>query len=90
VAREGVTARELEKAKNNLSAHLLRELATNNGRAHALGTYELMLGHWREGLSLVARYDAITAEQVRAAAAHYLAAERRCVVTLVPTPEAHA
>lgn len=90
VAKDGLSPRELEKAKNNLSAHLLRELATNNGRAHALGTYELMLGHWREGLSLVSRYEAITAEQVRAAAALYLGPERRSVVTLVPTPEAEA
>ncbi|MEW5737481.1 MAG: pitrilysin family protein [Myxococcota bacterium] len=90
VAKEGLTPRELEKAKNNLSAHLLRELATNNGRAHALGTYELMLGHWREGLALVSRYEAITAEQVRAAAARYLSAERRAVVTLVPSNGAQA
>ncbi|MCC6333807.1 MAG: insulinase family protein [Myxococcales bacterium] len=90
VAKEGISARELEKAKNNLSAHLLRELATNNGRAHALGTYELMLGHWREGLALASRYEAITTEQVRAAAARYLSAERRSVVTLAPTPGAQA
>jgi predicted Zn-dependent peptidase len=85
VANDGLSDRELEKAKNNLSAHLLRELSTNNGRAHALGTYELMLGHWREGLALVSRYEAITGEQVRATARKYLSAERRCVVTLVPT-----
>jgi zinc protease len=90
IAKEGLLPRELEKAKNNLEAHLLRELATNNGRAHAMGTYELMLGHWREGLSLVPRYSAITGEQVRAAAAKYLSPERRSVVTLVPTAEAQA
>lgn len=84
VAREGLTAHELEKAKNNLSAQLLRELATNNGRAHALGTYELMLGSWRAGLDLAARYEAVTGEEVRAAAARYLSKARRSVVTLVP------
>lgn len=84
VAKHGLTRRELEKAINNLSAHLLRELATNNGRAHALGTYELLLGHWREGLSLVSRYEAVTAAQVQQAAARYLAPSRRSVVTLVP------
>jgi len=90
VARDGLAERELEKAKNNLAAHLLRELATNNGRAHALGTYELMLGNWREGLTLASRYEAITGEQVRAAAAKYLSPERRSVVTLIPTAEAQA
>lgn len=87
VAEKGLDARELEKAKNNLSAHLLRELATNNGRAHALGTYELMLGDWRDGLRLPERYESITAEEVREAAAKYLGSSRRSVVTLVPTQE---
>lgn len=87
VAEKGLDPRELEKAKNNLSAHLLRELATNNGRAHALGTYELMLGDWREGLRLPERYESVTGEQVRAAAAKYLSAEKRAVVTLVPLQE---
>ena len=87
VAQHGLEPRELEKAKNNLAAHLLRELATNNGRAHALGTYELMLGDWRQGLALPTQYETITSEQVRAAAAKYLAPERRSVVTLVPLSE---
>ena len=46
-----------------------------------------MLGDWREGLALPTRYETITGEQVRAAAAKYLAPERRSVVTLVPLAE---
>lgn len=87
VATEGLTERELTKARNNLSTHLLRELATNNGRAHALGTYEMMLGSWKRGLELASRYESITQEQVRAAAAKYLSPARRSVVTLVPAEE---
>ncbi len=90
IAEHGLTERELEKSKNNLGAHLLRELATNNGRAHALGTYELMLGDWRNGLELPSRYESITGEQVKAAARLYLAPPRRSVVTLVPSGEAAA
>jgi predicted Zn-dependent peptidase len=88
VAREGLTERELEKAKNNLQAHLLRELVTNGGRANALGTYELLLGSWKEGLGLRERYDAITREQVRKAAAKCFDANRRSVVTLIPSAPA--
>lgn len=87
VAESGLSDRELEKAKNNLGAHLLRELATNSGRANALGTYELLLGHWRKGLELSERYEAITREQVRAAAAKYFDPLRRSVVTLLPSAE---
>lgn len=88
VVRDGITPTELEKAKNNLAVHLWRELATNNGRAHALGHYEQMLGHWREGLALSDRYQAVTLEQVKAAAAKYLKPTAKSVVTLVPKAEA--
>lgn len=87
VARDGVEPRELEKAKNNLAAHLYRELATNSGRAHALGSYEVMMGSWRPGLALAARYESVTGAQVKAAAAKYLAPTRRSVVTLIPSAE---
>ena len=84
IARDGLTERELQKAKNNLRADHLRELATNNGRAHALGTYESLMGDWRAGLTLPAGYAAVTQEQVKAAAAKYFAPNRRSVVTLIP------
>lgn len=85
VLEHGLTARELQKARNNLAAHLLRELSTNNGRASALGTYEAMLGSWQAGLALAARYETITASEVMAAARKYLGPSRRSVVTLVPS-----
>ncbi len=88
VVKDGVSARELRKAKNNLHAHLLRELSTNGGRAHALGQYELFFGSWKKGLSLPAAYERITAKQVQEAAARYLRPELRSVVTLVPTAQA--
>jgi predicted Zn-dependent peptidase len=85
VAREGITERELEKAKNNLKAHLLRGLSTNSGRANAFGTYELLLGSWREALALPDAYERITAAQVQAAAKKYFDPTQRSVVTLEPT-----
>ena len=88
VARKGVTTRELTKAKNMLQAHLLRELSTNSGRAHALGQYEVFFGSWKKGLTLPGAYGAITASQVRDAARRYLDPNLRSVVTLVPDPKA--
>jgi len=86
VADQGLTEHEVLKAKNNLKAHLFNEMATNNGRAHALGNYEMLMGTWREGLALPERYEAITLAQVKACAQRYFAPQRRSVVTLVPTP----
>jgi len=90
IAQEGLTQRELEKAQNNLSMMMFKELVTNNARAHSLGNYEMMLGSWRAGLALPLRYEAVTSEQIKAVATKYLSADRRSVVTLVPTPEASA
>ncbi|MFP2910732.1 M16 family metallopeptidase [Pyxidicoccus sp. 3LFB2] len=86
LAREGVTERELQKAQNNLRSDHMRELATNNGRAHALGHYEALLGDWRRLLTLPSAYTSITNDMVKAAAAKYFAPERRSVVTLLPAP----
>ncbi|MFL5351898.1 M16 family metallopeptidase [Archangium sp.] len=84
VATEGLTERELQKAKNNLRADHLRELATNSGRGHAMGHYEALLGSWRDGLTLPAVYAAITHEQVKSVAAEIFKPENRSVVTLLP------
>lgn len=84
LVRDGITDRELQKAKNNLRSDHLRELATNSGRGHALGHYEALLGDWRQGLSLPSFYASVTNEQVKAVAAKYFAPERRSVVTLLP------
>jgi zinc protease len=84
LAEDGITERELTKAKNNLRAHLMRELTTSSGRAHALGNYESYLGNWREGLRLPDRYAAVEATAVQAAAARYLVPSQRSVVTLFP------
>jgi zinc protease len=90
LGKEGLDARELEKAKNNLAGTLMRELATNSGRAHALGTYEMMLGDWRRGLALPSAYEGITSEDIKRVVTKYLKSERRNVVTLVPTAGAEA
>jgi zinc protease len=84
VVREGFTERELQKAKNILRADHLRELATNSGRAHALGHYESLLGSWRDGLALPSVYATTTNERVKQVAAKYFQPERRSVVTLLP------
>jgi hypothetical protein len=84
VAEEGVEAARVEKARNNLRAHLLREFTSNSGRAHALGTYELFLGSWQHGFGLPEAYGRIDAAKVQAAARRWLDPSQRSVVTLVP------
>ncbi|HEY1418191.1 MAG TPA: insulinase family protein, partial [Myxococcaceae bacterium] len=84
VAEQGVEPREVDKARNNLRAHLLREFTSNSGRAHALGSYEVFLGSWEHGLGLPEAYRRIDAAMVQAAARRWLDASQRSVVTLIP------
>jgi zinc protease len=85
VAEKGLPAADLERAKALLRSRGLRELATHNGRAHAYGNAELFLGDWRHALSIIERYQAVTAAQVKAAAKALFSPARKNVVTLVPT-----
>jgi len=86
LAREGLSLGELAKAKNMLRAHMLHELATNGGRANLFGTFEMLLGDWREAERAPARYEAITNEQVKEAAARFFVPEHRSAVVLDPLP----
>jgi zinc protease len=88
VAAEGLSAAELEKIFNNLAVHNIRELATNSGRAHALGSAEMMLGDWRSGLTLASRWEKVTSADVQRAVREYLPPEGRNIVTLDPIAEA--
>ena len=58
LAQRGLTELELERAKGQLRAQVLREIASNNGRAHAMGNSELLVGGWRAALELPERYAA--------------------------------
>ena len=87
IAADGVTDIELQKAKNTLRAHFLHEIATNNGRAHAIGNYETLLGDWRESLRTLDRYGAVTNADVKRVAAKVFTPKNRSVVTLVPAGE---
>jgi zinc protease len=69
IAVDGVTAEELDKARNMALADFWRGLSTINGKASALGNYEVFYGDYE---SLFKRPDAIgavTADALRAVAA---------------------
>ncbi|MDH3274155.1 MAG: insulinase family protein [Gammaproteobacteria bacterium] len=69
VADEGVTDAELNKARNIVLADFWRELATINGKASAIGNYEVFQGNYEKLFRLPADMEAITSEDLRAVAA---------------------
>ncbi len=77
----------LARARRQAELFLYDEIETVEGRADALGTWELHHGG-TEGLATQPdRWAALTAEEIRAAAARWLHPDRRNVVVLFPVED---
>jgi len=87
VQREGVTDRELQKAKNSLISSHVDSLKTNGGVAQMLAFNEYARGDWREAFKDAERWQAVTADDVKRVATEYLKPRRRTVVILHPEME---
>ena len=87
IAKDGPTAAELAKARNQALAGFWRGLATISGKAQALGTYQVFHGDFRKLFEAPAVYENITADEVTRAAAAVLRAENRTVGVLEGPPE---
>ena len=81
-----VTAAELAKAKNQLSAGYIFGLESVEGVARELGLAELVEGDWHRFIDASARYDRVTAADVMRVAAKYLVDSNLTFVTLKPLP----
>ena len=84
VAQSGVTAKELARAKSQLTAGYVFGLDTVEGKADALGDAELLEGGWETFVDGATRYDKVTAADVQRVAKTYLVSERLTLVTLLP------
>ncbi|MCF2527998.1 M16 family metallopeptidase [Yinghuangia soli] len=89
-AQGGVTAAELDRARAMLTADWLRELATVNSRADALGQYATRFGDAEHIRSRIELLDAVTEEDVLRVAAETFRADNRIVLTYLPEAAADA
>lgn len=85
VASEGITERELQKARNRLNAYFVFGLQSNLSRAKQLAEFELYWGNAELIRAELGRYLAVTAEDVKRVAGEYFAATNRTVLDVVPT-----
>jgi zinc protease len=85
VRAEGITPAELTKARTQLRARLVFENDSITNIAHQLGYFQT-IADWRVFPSLRERIDAVTVEQVSAAAAARLAPSNRTVGWFDPIP----
>lgn len=88
IAKDGPTAAELAKSRNQALAGFWRGLETISGKAQALGDYEVFHGDYRKLFDAPAQYESITADDVRQAAATVLRTGNRTVGVLEPAPTA--
>ena len=75
-ADDGVTATELDRAREQMKANILMSLESTTSRMTRLGGGVLQLGKCMEPEEVVARYDAVTCGDVRSAAQKILDFDR--------------
>jgi zinc protease len=85
VRRHGITEPELQKARNQLRARLVFEGDSISNIAHQLGYFET-IASWRIVPQLRERIDAVTLQQVAAAAANCFKSTNRTVGWFDPQP----
>jgi zinc protease len=82
-----VTDRELEKAKNILLADFYRSMKTIDGKARALGNYEVFFGDYRKLFTVADSYNKVTKDDLQRVAKKYFTEKNRTVATLIPEQE---
>jgi predicted Zn-dependent peptidase len=76
---EDLGAEELRMVKTRAKANLIRRLASNQGLANQLGTYQAYHGDWRQLFRDVERIEQVTAADVRRVARTTFLPENRTV-----------
>lgn len=87
IVADGVTAAELDRARNQVIADFWRELATIDGKADLLGSYAVMKGGHQKLANAPRAYEQVTAEDIRKLAAALLRPTNRTVGVLRPAAE---
>jgi zinc protease len=82
VVAKGVTDAELARAKNLYASSFWKQIATINGKATLLGSYDVFEGDYRKLFDSPAVYDKVTREDVQKAAAQVLQKAHRTVGVL--------
>ncbi|MCE9788989.1 M16 family metallopeptidase [Shewanella chilikensis] len=88
IARDGVKAEELEKAKNIKLMDFYRSMETINGKANTLGTYELYFGSFDKLFQAPDAYNQVTVADIQRVAETYLRRANRTVGVLAAQEEA--
>ena len=84
VLKNGVTEAELDKAKNRFLTGKLMERETNDGKANALGEAVVMYHDPDHINTDLAKYQAVTAKQMKDVLNKYLSGKKRVLIEYLP------
>lgn len=84
VKKEGIEAKEFEKALNIIRSSFYREVQTISGKANLLGWAELILGGYEKLFTIMDEYNAVKREDFPALAAKYFDENKKTVGWLIP------
>ncbi len=82
IRKDGVTAAELNRARNQVIADFWRALATIDGKADQLGTYAVLRGGYQKLFEAPRAYERVSLEDVKKLAAEILRPGNRTVGVL--------
>jgi predicted Zn-dependent peptidase len=87
IADEGITEGELERAKGHMTGSLALSLESSSSRMHRIGRAELTVGEVPEIDEVVARVEAINADDIARVIGRVLASGRRSLAVVGPVTE---
>ena len=87
VVSQGVSEAELTRARNLYASSFWKQIATINGKASLLGSFEVFEGDYRKLFDSPAKYEKVTREDVQKAAALVFQKAHRTVGVLTSPPE---
>jgi predicted Zn-dependent peptidase len=82
IKRDGITAAELQKVKNQKGIEFYNQIETINGKSNNLGTYEVFFGDYRKMFNAPAEYNKVTVDDIKRVAATYFKKSNRTVGVL--------
>jgi len=87
VQKDGITAQELEKARTQILRGQIQSRQTDLGEAIRISTDTVYFDDPDLINTALGKYDAVSAEQIKAATEKYLVANERVVVTDLPAAQ---
>jgi predicted Zn-dependent peptidase len=79
IKKEGVTADELQKVKNQKLIEFYNQVETINGKSNNIGTYEVFFGDYRKMFDAPAEYNKVTIDDIKRVANEYFRKSNRTV-----------